>query len=138
MKFEFTDLDQVPLVQAKKKYATFTVREIGGPEEIEVWRRQQRAKEEASLMARQLKLEATKARMAQDLPEGDPNAIAWKGQATGRSWQEKQAHAASERKRLAQLEDGAIESYTPSEPEKLTVWMRIKRFIKTFWENAKF
>ncbi len=132
--------DRPALVQTKKKYATFTVKEIGGPKEIIEWRRLQAEKEARNQTIRMQLVESQKDKMfGPDAPVGD--GVTWKGSAsvTTSSWKDKLEFALEERKRLAKID----EDYTPSfkweiTPEpKLTVWQKVKRVLKDIWDSAQ-
>ncbi len=129
MNFEF---DPVPVVQEKKKYANFTIREIGGPEEIVKWREMQAAKEavyRCRLSARDERISQFEAETGQKLASPEVKTA---------SWQEKLEQAMAERKRLAERVEVARESYQlPVEPPK-PILQRIIGFFKSIWKNANF
>lgn len=127
--------DPPPLVQKKKKYATFTLREIGGPEEIGKWRAIQASKEEAYRM----RLEDREKRSAMFESESgqviDKPVLAAK-----ESWATKVERANAERVRLAKAEETVTE-YPPWEalkPPKQSLFTKITSFLKKLWNNANF
>lgn len=131
MKFEF---EVSPLVQEKKKYATFTVREIGGPEEIVKWRQQQEAKESIyrlRLGERNTRIETFEKETGQILDQPTLGKT---------PWAEKLAFAKSEQARLAKAEEN-VTKYPPWEPPtapKQTPLQKIGSFLKRLWTNANF
>lgn len=132
MKFDF--LDESALVQKKKKYANFTIKEIGGPEEIKKWREMQAAKESIYRM----RLNQRDERLANFEQETRQKLVT--PEIKTRTWAEKQAHAESERHRLSQAELDVI-LYPPwevSEPPKKTLLQRFTNFISSVWKYANF
>lgn len=134
MDFDFDNV--IPLVQTKKKYATFTVTEIGGPEEIIKWRAQQQAKQEAIAMAQQMRdqrlLDFEK---EQGIKLDAPTLH-------NTSWEEKVMFVASERERLAKLEHNVravdLTWFTSFDEPKPSIFNRIKSFVGSIWANANF
>lgn len=130
MDFEF----EVPAVkEEKKKYATFTIKPIGGPAEIAKWREMQAAKEANYLLrlgARDQRITEFEATTGQKLDAPQVKTA---------SWQEKLEHAEAERLRLALAEERVAQYTYEREPEsKKTLWGRIKSFVKSFWQSANF
>lgn len=124
-------LNPEPVVQEKKKYANFTVRMIGGPEEIKKWREIQAAKESAyrvRLNDRDTRITSFEAETGQKLAEPTIHTT---------SWQEKVAFAKEERKRLAKKEK-AVSTYNwqPTPEPKITIGQRIVGFFKDVWKSA--
>ena len=137
MKFEFAEyLNPAPIIQEKKKYATFTVREIGGPAELAIWRKEQ----ENKWVAYQANREAFKDKQKQyiagpDAPQGD--GVTWQGSGSvdgfkDITWQDKLSHALSERKRLYKPEivtDKKAWVYEPISEPKVSFLAKVKAFI---------
>lgn len=130
MDFKF---EPIPLVQRKKKYATFTVREIGGSAEVIKWRQEQDAK--AALY--NLRIKARDDRMS-DFAESLGGNVATPTVGKTESWQDKVAFAESERARLAKAEAIASEAWIPAPSPKLTIFQRIKGFFRKLWNTANF
>ena len=132
MDFGFDNV--VPIVQEKKKYANFTIKEIGGPEEIIEWRKKQAAKEalyNLRLDARNDRLTAYEAETGQKLATPTIHTT---------TWAEKQAFVKSERIRLDTL-DTRVDSqpkWTPSEEPQQTIIQKIGQFFKNIWKNSNF
>lgn len=127
-----SELNPDPLVQKKKKYQTFTVKEIGGPAEIVKWREMQAAKESAyrvTLKSRDERLSEFEEKTGQRLDEPTIHTS---------SWAEKQAFATSERARLAQLVDVASSPWLYESPEVPTFFQKVARFFKRLWADANF
>ncbi len=131
MRFDFED--PVPIVQTKKKYATFKVTPIGGPEEIIKWRQMQEAKETTyrmRLAAKDARISSFEAELGQKLESPKVKTADWK---------EKLDFAMSERARLAKIEEVASTYVRPDfEPEPKTVFQRIAGFFKRIWASANF
>lgn len=131
MKFEF--YEEPAHVQKKKKYANFTIREIGGPEELAKWKEVQAAKEAVQrlrISARDERLKAFEAETGQKL---DTPTVQ-----TG-SWDEKLAFAKAERARLKKIEDLVNQpAWEPLPKPKLSLWGRVKQFFKDRWTGANF
>lgn len=131
---EFNFLDQPAVVQKKKKYATFTVKEIGGPEEIVKWREMQAAKESLyrmKLQTRENRIQDFEAELGQKI---DAPTI------SSKSWIEKMHDAQEERERLAKSEE-KVTAYPPWEPrpiEKRSLWGLFTGFIKRVWNDCNF
>lgn len=142
MKFEFDEVfNPPPIVQNKKKYATFTVREIGGPIELARWKVEQELKWAQYQANRSAFKEKQKQFIAgPDAPQGD--GVTWKGSgsilgAKDADWKDKLSHALSERKRLATPEIlTARESWSYEEPPKPSLMKRFKQWIVNVWESA--
>lgn len=122
------------LVEEKKKYANFTIREIGGPDDIIKWRQQQEAKESLvrlRLAEKDQRLESFEKELDQPLS---------RGQIATRSWGEKQAFAESERKRIAELEENVIQhpAWEPLTKPKKNLLQRIRDSIAGIWKSANF
>lgn len=127
-----SSLNPEPVVQKKKKYSTFTVREIGGPDEIGKWREMQAAKEATyrlKLKSRDERLAAFQAETGQLLAKPTIHTT---------SWAEKQAFAKSERIRLAKLEDVAERTFEPTPEIKKTLFQKISGFFSRVWKSANF
>ena len=127
-------LNPDPLVQKKKKYATFTVKEIGGPAEIIKWRQAQEAKEHLYRM----KLNERESRLASFEAETNQRLESPKIHTT--SWSEKVAFAKSERERLSKAES-VVTQYPAWEVEptpKLSIFQKITGLFKSLWKNANF
>lgn len=115
---------------ARKKYATFTVREIGGPDKIEEWRRQNDAKQAAFLERCEMRDTRVKA-----------SGITAFGLLSGKekvSWADKQAFVKSERKRLDAPELINSKSWEPEPEIKPTFKQKVIGFFKSFWKSANF
>lgn len=132
--FILSNLNQPGEVQKKKKYATFTVKEIGGPDEIIAWRKVQAVKEEAyrmTLRARDQRIAEFEASSGQKLETPTIHTT---------SWAEKQAFVKAE---IAEIEAQrakyvAPDPYQlPDEPKK-SVGARIAGFFKRIWASANF
>lgn len=133
MDFDFLT-QQAALVQKKKKYATFTIKDIGGPEEIKKWREQQAAKETVyrmRLSARDERVETYEKELGQKL-------------ATPRlskpDWAEKYALAQEEREKISKAVQALVDHppWKPVTSPKVTVFQRIIRFFGNIWKNANF
>ena len=121
-------------VQKKKKYANFTIREIGGPTEIIEWRRRQEAKEalyKLTLKARDERIASFESETSQKLDVPTIHTT---------SWAEKQAFVKSERERLAKIDERVADmpAWIPIEEPKLTILQKIGQFFKNIWKNANF
>ena len=131
---EFDFLNPPAIVQQKKKYATFTVREIGGPEEIIKWRAEQEAKESIyrlRLGERDKRLDDFSRLIGQPLDTPKVGV---------RNWKEKLEFAKSERERLSKAEQAVID-YPPWEPPVIppkTIFQKIKDFCRSLWKSANF
>lgn len=148
MKYEFKDILDPPEVihiQTRKKYANFTVTEIGGPEQLAAWKIDQAAKWEAYQANRAAFKEKQKQFIAgPDAPQGDK--VTWAGSGTNVSnrdvpWQDKMQQAMEARKKLFALEPISAERSKPYEPmpePKLSVLGRIKKAFWSFWGQANF
>ncbi len=136
MKFDFKS--PPPVVQEKKKYANFTIREIGGPAEIGKWRAEQALKESKNERLRLAKIELQKELMSAGLPEG--NGVTWDGKATVGSagWSEKLEHALSERKRLSEESTPEPFQWVPDPEPHLNPLQKIVRWVKGIWMAANF
>lgn len=130
------NLEDVPkeVVFEKRKYANFTVKDIGGPAEIEKWRRIQLAKQEAykiKLRERDQRIASFEAESGQKLDRPTIHTT---------SWAEKQMFVEAERAEIKRAKE-AVVSYPPWEmtPEpKKTVLQRIVLWIKKVWMTANF
>jgi hypothetical protein len=124
----------IPIVQEKKKYANFTITEIGGPLEIIKWREQQAAKEYVQRMrlgARDDRLTAFEELTEQKLATPKISQA---------NWDEKLDFAMSERKRLAKLDERVQDNppWLPTPEPKKSVIQRITGFFKNIWSDAQF
>lgn len=131
---DFDSFDPVPLVQAKKKYANFTVKEIGGPAEIIKWRQIQAAKEAAY----QIKLNDRDGRLGEFEKETGQKLATPTISTT--SWAEKLMFANAERVRLSKAEEKVI-AHPPWEPTpepKKSLIQRVAGFFKSVWKSANF
>jgi hypothetical protein len=134
--------DVIPIVQEKKKYQNFTVREIGGPAEIIVWRAEQARKELANQAFRMQVVEAQKTKMID--PTLEDKGVTWKGSAGTQprmgSWADKLAEGKEMRKDYMKPELLTKEAWTyePYVEPKKTFFQRIKGAIRAFWDSAKF
>jgi hypothetical protein len=131
--------DAPAIIQEKKKYASFTVREIGGPLEIIAWRKAQEQKEIQNQVIRLQLLQKQKDTMfGSDAPQGD--SVTWQGHVDSRpflsSWEAKLERVKSERKRLAQKEFYEPIEYVPLTVIAPTLWERMKQFVKEIWNEA--
>lgn len=127
-------LSPPPIMREKKKYATFTVRAIGGPEEIVKWRAEQAIKEanyKIKLTERDARLAAFEAETNQKLDTPTIHTT---------SWEEKYAFAREEQVRLKTVEKIAADSYsyTPFEEPKKTIIQKIKGFFSNLWTHSNF
>jgi len=127
-------------VQTKRKYATFTVKEIGGPAEIIEWRKAQAAKLEAAGIAyNQFKQDVALHMVPDDAPVGDAN---WTGAASlsKQSWEEKIAFAQSERERLKKPVEvePIVYDFTPEPEPKKSPLERVIGWVKAIWASANF
>ncbi len=125
-------LSPEPIVQKKKKYETFTITPIGGPDEIVKWRQVQEVKESVYRMRlneREGRIAEVEASLGQKLASPTVHTT---------SWAEKYAFAQSERKRLARIEAVATRTWEAPEPIKLSITQRIAGFVKRVWLSANF
>lgn len=147
MKFKFLDyLSPSPVIQEKKKYATFTLREIGGQAEIVKWREEQATKWAAYQANREAFKEKQKLYVCgPDAPQGDK--VTWEGKASlvqgsDREWHTKLAQVIAERERLYQPEVAtapkAYEPYVPEPKPKLSLWAKTKNQFSRLWNSANF
>lgn len=131
MNFEFDNV--VPIVQEKKKYSNFTIREIGDPTEIIQWRKEQEAKQEAyraRLSLRDARIGEYELKTGQKLDAPTIHTT---------TWVEKQAFVQRERERLAAPElVSEYPQFVPAEPPKKTLFQWVKYFFKRVWQNANF
>lgn len=128
--FFLSDKSGPSIVRQKKKYATFTIKEIGGPTEIVEWRKQQEAKLAAygmTLKDRDDRISAFRAGNEVDAPKLIQG-----------NWQNKLSFAMSERKRLAEPEiiNRAPTVYDPGPPKSL--FQRFNAWLSRLWKSAKF
>lgn len=132
MNFDFED--PIPLVQKKKKYATFKVTPIGGPEEIIKWRQMNEAKETVYRM----RLNSRDERSASFEKELG-HKVASPTVSTA-SWADKKAFAESERERLKKVEDAVLDlpPWELSHKPKQTFLQKVSGFFKRVWANANF
>lgn len=128
------ELNPDPIVQKKKKYQTFTVTTIGGPDEIGKWRAIQSAKAEVfqmRLRARETRIQEAEASLGVKLDAPTIHTT---------SWAEKQAFAKGEQVRLAteisKVSEWPPWEYIPEPPKPL--FSRIKSFLKRLWLSANF
>jgi hypothetical protein len=150
MEFKFDEVfSPPPIIQNKKKYATFTVREIGGPAELAKWKVEQAAKWDAYQAERSAKREKMKQFIAgPEAPQGDGVTWTGKGMTEGfkdldkGNWKEKLEQVMSERKRLAapipESEQVIYPPYVPEPEPKQTWFQRVKAFILNIWKTANF
>lgn len=133
------DFEPAPVIQAKKKYQNFTVREIGGPAEILVWREAQAKKEREALAMREMAREMAKVKAGEGLPDGDGVMTTVQGETSRNSWQERLAHGMEMRRAYGKAEiitDPV--AWVPPPPPKLSILKRLFCFITSFWKNANF
>jgi hypothetical protein len=139
--------DRPAIIQEKRKYANFTVTDIGGPVEIIAWRARQKEIEAMNQTIRMQNLDHQKNTMfGIDAPQGD--GVTWEGSAVTQgwksdtTWRDKLNFVKSEKKRLATLELRDLNSdplftLTPEAPSKKTLLQTIKGWIKNLWESAQ-
>ncbi len=134
MDFDYliNSLNPEPVVQKKKKYSNFTIRPIGGPEEIIAWRQAQEAKEalyKMTVEARNIRLRKFEAETGQKLDAPTIHTT---------SWHEKVAFAQKERQRLAKQVEN-VTGLGPYVPIPKKPWhLRCVDFIKGIWKSANF
>lgn len=132
--FILSNFNQPELVQKKKKYATFTVREIGGQAEVEAFRRAQAVKEEAyrmRLKSRDERAAEFQASFGQKIDSPTVHTT---------SWAEKVAFVAAEKAEIAakRAEVTVHEPWVmPPEPKR-SLKERVKQFFKRIWQSANF
>lgn len=131
---EFSFETPPAIVHEKRKYANFTVRDIGGPAEIIIWRQQQEAKESLyrlKLGERDKRLSAFESESGQKLDK--PKIVE-------RTWEEKTKDAAADRESYEKAMSQVIE-YPPWEyvpKPKQNIFQILKGFIRKLWNNSNF
>ncbi len=126
---EFDYLSPPAHVEKKKKYATFKITPIGGPDEIVAWRKKQEAKEFAHRMRlenRDKRLTEFKASTGVDLATPTIHTT---------SWAEKQAFVKSEKVYLSRAAADVIQNppwVSFDEPKKSFLNKAID-FVKSFF-----
>lgn len=132
--FDLSPFDKPAIVQEKKKYATFTVREIGGPAEIIKWRAEQAKKESiylASLDAR----EARRVVAAKELGTLDAPAL-------GRpSWNDRMAAGKKMREDYMRPDPNYVpieRTYEVSADPKQSLFQIIGGWFSRLWKSANF
>lgn len=128
------DFQPPALVQAKKKYANFTIKEIGGPEEIIKWRQQQEAKDSIHRIRvsdREDRVKQVRDTIGKDLSLPTIHTS---------SWAEKLAFVDSEKKLIEEMRKKVIAypSWVATEPPKLSLGQRIKSFFVNIFKSANF
>lgn len=130
------DLDRfnpIPVVQVKKKYANFTLREVSYREILE-FREKEKLKEDLLKM----KAQARDQRIA--IFESETNQKLDTPIIKKEAWSDKLAALKAERRRLAKLED-QVTQYVPSEPApepKKTLFQRVIMFFVKLCKVANF
>lgn len=130
---DFEKFKPIPIVQQKKKYANFTVREVSYQEILD-FRAKEKMKEDLLRMkshAREQRIAAFESESGQKLDRGTIGTA---------SWAEKVKRAKQERIRLSKPEEN-VSKYPPWEPipePKLTVFQKIKKFFIDFYKSANF
>lgn len=122
------NFDFIPpaMIQEKKKYANFTLKEIGGPEEIIKWRKEQEAKESIY----RLRLGQRDTRLTSF--EKEIGELISRGEFKGRNWEEKVMAAKELRDEIAKQHAKVI-AYPPWQPReapKPSLFQRIVGFFK--------
>lgn len=124
-------LNPPPVVQEKKKYKEFTLREVTEAEIIQ-FRQMEKAKDELLLMkamARERRIAAFQAESGQKIASPELKKP---------SWSEKVAFAQSERERLKKAEEVQHAEWVIATQPKKTFIQRVVGFLKSIWTNANF
>ncbi len=131
---DFEVFGSVPIVQKKKKYTNFTIKEIGGPEEIIKWRKEQEAK--AHLHQLRLNARDDRIRSYEELTGQKLETP----QLSGRSFADKMAEAIQRKEEYGKAELAVIANppWVPPVPPQLTLFQKIIRFFKQIWTHANF
>lgn len=139
MKFDLELFENPPIVQKKKKYAHFTVREIGGPAEIIKWREEQARKEAEQNIRISLHRDALKDLIA---PEGSPEGteVTWKGRATAgrQAWGDRVREARMRASPFEGCHPTQHPAWKPREAPKLSLFRRVAKWAKGIFESANF
>lgn len=138
MKFDLKDYEQPAHVQKKKKYATFTVREIGGPAELAKWKEVQAAKAaiyNLRIQARDDRMSDFAASLGQkvDRPVNNSPSL------MDRLAHNKAMHIDLDLKQAEAVKNQKPEpKWEPTPEPKLSILQRIGRFFKQLWRDANF
>ena len=129
------------LVQEQKRFHTFKITEIGGPNEIIAWRAEQ-AKKLAALNLKREELKSTQIdKIAPDAPLGE---LTWQGKvllSDPEAWNKRLRLARERRKEYHKpqiLTNLETPKFTPIEEPKLTLKEMVVSWGKKFWASANF
>ena len=129
--FFLSDYNEPAIVQEKKKTLNFTLTEIGGPKEIIEWRKQQ----EMKFAAYSINLQEKDGRLA-DFEESLGQRLDRGTAVRPETWEERQAGAIQELKRLQKPESSKKFVFEPEIEPKKSIIQIFKKWIVGVWNSA--